>query len=269
MSFVAFKVLWQIFQPANLLVIALALATGLLFTRWYASGRALVVLVLAVFLAVAILPLGPWLITPLENRFPAAAELPAEVDGILLLGGASQPTLTEARGQAMVNGNAERILGFVGLALRYPRARLAFSGGSGALFPGTLSEADVVRRILDESGFDTARVRFEDRARDTRDNAIYLREALKPERGETWLLVTSARHMPRAAGTFYRLGWDVVPYPVDYRTPGDSGALRLDFDFAQGSLALTTAAREWIGLAAYYLSGRTAALFPGPDDRPR
>jgi uncharacterized SAM-binding protein YcdF (DUF218 family) len=33
-----------------------------------------------------------------------------------------------------------------------------------------------------------------------------------------WLLVTSAWHMPRALATFCAAGWNVTPYPVDYRT---------------------------------------------------
>jgi len=40
----------------------------------------------------------------------------------------------------------------------------------------------------------------------------------KPRAGETWLLVTSASHMPRSVGVFRRAGWDAVPWPVNYRT---------------------------------------------------
>jgi hypothetical protein len=29
-----------------------------------------------------------------------------------------------------------------------------------------------------------------------------------------------------------------------------------------------TAMREWVGLLAYWLTGRSAALFPGPRDPP-
>ena len=76
------------------------------------------------------------------------------------------------------------------------------------------------------------------------------------------LLITSAFHMPRSVGLFRKLGLTVTPWPVDYRT---SGVLNLSLDFSQPSLnaqLATTAMREWTGLFAYYLSGRTHTLFP-------
>ena len=70
--------------------------------------------------------------------------------------------------------------------------------------------------------------------------------------------------MPRAVGVFRRVGWQVMPYPVDYYT--DGGSLR--FDFQWGLEVFSTALREWIGLTAYRLLGWTDRLLPAPrDDR--
>ena len=68
--------------------------------------------------------------------------------------------------------------------------------------------------------------------------------------------------MPRSVGLFRKLGIPITPWPVDYRT---SGQLTLGPDFSQPSLnaqLTTTAMREWTGLIAYYISGRTHVLFP-------
>ena len=54
------------------------------------------------------------------------------------------------------------------------------------------------------------------------------------------------------------------PYPVEFMTRGRSGPFA---GFATGSAALIQldrAAKEWIGLIAYRLMGKTEALFPGP-----
>jgi uncharacterized SAM-binding protein YcdF (DUF218 family) len=69
--------------------------------------------------------------------------------------------------------------------------------------------------------------------------------------------------MPRSVGVFRRAGWDVVPWPVDRRVAADP-PFRPGFDVAGGIEAAETAVREWIGLAAYRLAGRTDALFPSP-----
>ena len=93
---------------------------------------------------------------------------------------------------------------------------------------------------------------------------MYSAALLKPKPSERWLLVTSAMHMPRAVGCFRAAGFQVEPYPVEFMTRGPSGLFAL---FATGSSALIQfdrAAKEWIGLIAYRLMGKTDALFPGP-----
>ena len=85
---------------------------------------------------------------------------------------------------------------------------------------------------------------------------------VQPKPGERWLLVTSAYHLPRAMGVFRKAGFPVEAYPVDWRTRGAVDALR-PFETASDGLRRTdTAVREWVGLAAYWLTGRTSELFP-------
>ena len=43
------------------------------------------------------------------------------------------------------------------------------------------------------------------------------------------------------------------------------GAVYIHPTLAEGLRRTDTAAREWIGLAAYGLTGRSSALFPRPD----
>jgi uncharacterized SAM-binding protein YcdF (DUF218 family) len=63
---------------------------------------------------------------------------------------------------------------------------------------------------------------------------------------------------------FRKAGFDVEPWPVDYRTAGPMDLLR-PFDApSDGLKRLDTATREWIGLVSYRLTGRSDALFPGP-----
>jgi hypothetical protein len=89
-------------------------------------------------------------------------------------------------------------------------------------------------------------------------------DVAQPKAGERWLLVTSAFHMPRAVGSFRAAGFAIEAYPVDFRTAG-SAALIKPFAFVSQGLRLTdTAAKEWIGLLSYYLTGKTSALFPAP-----
>jgi uncharacterized SAM-binding protein YcdF (DUF218 family) len=78
--------------------------------------------------------------------------------------------------------------------------------------------------------------------------------------------VTSGYHMPRAMGIFRRAGFPVEAYPVDWRTRGLQDLVRPFTTMGSGLQRADTAAREWVGLLVYWLTGRSAALFPGPLD---
>ncbi|MBL8587034.1 MAG: YdcF family protein, partial [Methylobacteriaceae bacterium] len=107
------------------------------------------------------------------------------------------------------------------------------------------------------------RALYEDRSRNTQENADFVRDLVRPKPGERWLLVTSAHHMPRAVGVFRKAGFDVVAAPVDFRTP-TARRLVVVREWAAGLALLDLAAHEWIGLIAYRLTGRTDALLPAP-----
>jgi uncharacterized SAM-binding protein YcdF (DUF218 family) len=90
------------------------------------------------------------------------------------------------------------------------------------------------------------------------------RELVQPKSGEIWLLVTSAFHMPRSMALFRKAGFDVVPWPTDYKTAGNETP-GLAQDNVHDSLQNTAIAiREWIGLFAYWMTGRIDTVFPAP-----
>ena len=263
MFFVISKVAWFIVNPGNLFLIALGLGVWLLWTRWRRAGRWLVSLAVLAALAMATLPLGTRLYLPLENRFPVAGDLPGRIDGIIALGGVVDQFVTVARGQVTLTGAVERLTEFAALARRYPDARLVFTGGSGDLVRQGVKEADVLRPFFDVLGLDVERIVFENQSRNTYENAVATFGLVKPKPGERWILVTSAFHMPRAVGCFRRVGWPVIPYPVDFNFEGDE-TFELAFDFAGGINAFAGGVHEWLGLTFYWLTGKTDTFFPAP-----
>ena len=185
--------------------------------------------VLTVFsLAVNPAPLGPTLVEPLEDRFESPTDLPARIDGIIAVG-----------------GGYDRMMEAVRLAKMFPQTRLLFTG-------------DGEERWLDyaqAAGIDPNRLTVEPLSGTTYENAQFSSALVRPQPSQTWLLVTSAAHMPRTVGTFRKAGFSVKPWPVK----------RTDIN-AAGAYAV--AKHEWLGLVAYWLLGRTDTLFPGPRPEP-
>ncbi|MBI3453226.1 MAG: YdcF family protein [Rhodospirillales bacterium] len=257
------KIGWTLVNPTALAFLVLLAGAPLLWTRYRNLGRGLVMLALVASVGVQIVPVGKWLLHSLEGRFPVPREMPAKVDGIIMLGGEIDQFRTLSRGQPALYGGASRLIAFAALAKHYPDARLVFTGGSGQMLRQEQSEAEAMRIVFAMVGLDPNRVTFEDRSRNTYENAILTFRLVEPPPEETWLLVTSARHMPRSMGVFRRAGWKIVAYPVDFLT---EATLRWRFalSFDNGLGKLETGLREWTGLVVYYLLGHTDALFPAP-----
>ena len=260
--FVASKLLWWPLRPGTAAILLALLGIAVLWhgRRW---GRWPALFGIGFLGLMALLPLDQPVLRPLEERFSRPAAEPAHIDGIVVLGGAVEQRLTEAHGIPALNGAAERMTEPVALLRRHPEARLVFTGGTASLAPGALSEADVARQLWLDLGVPADRMSFESESRNTHENAVNTFRVVGPQPGETWLLVTSASHMPRSMGVFRRAGWRIVAWPVNYRT-GAGSDVWLEVSFPVRLQEFEWGTREWLGLFAYWLMGRTDSLFPAP-----
>jgi uncharacterized SAM-binding protein YcdF (DUF218 family) len=241
MTYYVSKVFWLLAAPTSALVLISAIAAlwGVLgnskCAAWLAASAACLLVI------EAFTPIGLVLTMLLEDRFSfSAPDSQAQPDGIIFLAGAG-------------SGAIEPVLST--LSRDYPTARLIFSGFSVA--------ENVIKKFAGLDG-DPARIIVESQSRTTSEDAFYSAALLNPKPSESWLLVTSAIHMPRAVGCFRAARFRVEPYPIEFVTIGRWGRFAR---FATGSAALSqfdSAAKEWIGLVAYRLMGKTDSFFPAP-----
>ena len=260
--FYASKIIWALLSPATLIYLLLMLGIALVYFRKIDLAKILLGTAAVLLTLVAILPLGLWLASPLENRFPANPQLPDNIHGIILLGGAIDPLKSFIWNQPEFGDAADRYIAFIELAKNYPDAELIFTGGAGSLLDQEYKEADVALYFLESMGIERSRLEMERDSRNTFENAVNSKALMQPQPGENWILVTSATHMPRSMGVFCQQDWTVIPYPVDHVTsPGRQW--RSSFDLADNLDKLNSHAREWAGLLAYFVSGKTTAFLPG------
>jgi len=194
------------------------------------------------------------LLRPLENRYPVpSAKVLDRYAGVIVLGGATgHPNSYQAHGQVPLGDAAERMTVPVGLMRQYPKWTLVFSGGEGRLLTTGVTEAELAKVFYEEQGVDMARVKLEGGSRTTRENAHQVAALLGEQCKQSWLLVTSAWHMPRSMAEFEAVGCHVTAYPVDFRT-GASTSLT-EYSLAQSLLRWQTALHEWLGLVVYKMT---------------
>jgi len=263
MFFLLSKIFWFVAQPLNLSILLLIAGFAICIAGYRRVGLTAFVMALGVLLLSTWTSLGPALLRPLEERYVRPDPAPETVAGIVVLGGGFEGAINLARGGYEVNSGGDRYIEAAALARRYPQARVVVTGGTGALILDGEGDGATAPRLLQALGVSADRLVLENESRNTYENAVFTKRLVSPADGETWLLVTSAFHMPRSMGLFEKAGFPVTPWPVDYRTSGQEGLLFPDnpVDTMQ---AATLGIREWIGLFAYWLSGRIDSPFPGP-----
>lgn len=259
------KLFWMFAQPSSLLLFALAACAVGLRSRFAGAARRALTITTVVYALCAFGPVSGIVMRPLEDRFPRPpADMPAP-DGIIVLGGAMDENVGEARHALVLDEAGSRMTEGASLARRYPDARLIFTGGSAELINSSITEAEAARRLFVALGVAPSRLVLEDQSRNTFENAAFTREVLKPRPDERFLLVTSGFHMPRAMGVFRRAGFNVIAWPADYTTAGRFGDyLRLNQSASTGLRNIDRGTREWVGLVTYRVSGMTDTLLPAP-----
>ena len=255
---IASKTVWLLIRPETLLVALFAVPLVCLWRGSTVAGSRALTVALSITIAIGVFPVGNFLLNPLERAYRAPPTVSQPV-GILVLGGAEDSAPEYAGGVALVNHAGDRLIAAIQLARQYPEAVVLYTGGKVALTPVAEGAFELGPDVLRQLGLSEDRLIVEGRSRTTAENAV-LSRAMAPEGDGPWILVTSAYHMPRALGTFCAAGWqNLVPYPTDYR--GGEIREQIGWNLAGNLDELNIGVKEWVGLLAYRITGRTEALF--------
>jgi uncharacterized SAM-binding protein YcdF (DUF218 family) len=267
--FVLSKTIGYLLLPTNLLIAIGFVGAILMVTRIASFGRKLVMAAVLLLVICGLSPLGNLLLYPLESRFPPWDAARGAPDGIIVLGASIEADLSAAHGTPVVRSAPDRLIVAAALAHRYPNARIVFSGGSANLISNDAREADFAGAIFESLGISKSRLIMERASRNTLENAEFSKALVAPKDGERWLLVTSAFHMPRSVGLFRKAGFEVEPYPVDWRVGGWDDIFKFSNVAVDGLGRTDLAVREWMGLIAYRATGKIKELLPRPGPRYR
>ena len=182
------------------------------------------------------------------------ASLPQYRVGIVLGGLTSD---REPRDRVHVIGAADRVLEAIHLYRLGKIKKILLSGGSGKLIKDSLSEAFLLKRILQQSKVPDRDILMEPNSRNTHENAVNSALLLKNQfPGEKYLLITSAYHMRRAKACFLKAGVAVDIFPVDERSDPLSftpDVMLVPTAGAMGQWEIVI--REMVGMAIYKITG--------------
>lgn len=259
--FIVSKLGWAIISPGNLVVLLMTFATIMLLLNKVTLAKWIFIPLIIANWFVMAYPLTDSLLSPLESLFSKPIPLPQHIDGIIVLGGGEKFKQSLSWHTQELGDAGDRFIGAAILAKQFPDVPIIYSGGSNLLRPVQngqygQNETNIAQMLLTAIGISKDRLIIESESRNTAENFLFLKPKL-PKLNGSYLLVTSAFHMPRAVGVARKLDINVIPYPVDYMT-NNKQLRQWDFDYIGHLEILDLAWHEWLGLTVYYWMGKTS-----------
>lgn len=241
------EVLKQFLLPSNLM--ALFVLGGLCCLVFRKARRHAAWLFCAaglLFLVFANGPVSHYLVGQLEDRYPAfsADRHPQDFKEIVVLTGHALADPRLPISSTVNAASAFRILEALRLHQLFPGARITISGCEDVPI--------LMQKLLISLGVKEGLITVENQSRNTFESAVQLKNSIK---GDEFILVTSAGHMPRSMAAFRQMGMNPTPAPTDYlakMTPFETNYLPNSNNLMRADLAL----HEYFGLMWYWISGR-------------
>ncbi|OAA27579.1 hypothetical protein AT15_05010 [Kosmotoga arenicorallina S304] len=210
------KILSTFLTPPGIIIVILLVAGLISLKRAsgsYQKTLAYIVVLTTLFLYLLSTGIGTILyVKPLEQAYSTPSlDLLQDHDAIVVLGG------------GIVLGNEEVELGphtlkrlLKGFELYKKFGKPIVLTGGSPLGRDSLTEAEVMAKVLKEWGVEDKDIIIDKSARTTAENAFEVSKILHTKNWNRVILVTSAVHMKRAVNAFQRNGIVVTPYPMDY-----------------------------------------------------
>ena len=248
------KIVAPFFYPVPLcLEIVLVGLILLWFTRKQKMGKIIVSSGFLLLVALSHSSFSDGLLIPLETRYPPLMDPSSHgnVQWVVVLGGGHTsdsrlPTTSQLRDSSLV-----RLIEGIRLHRMLPGSRLILSGGS-AFDP--VPNAEVMAGVARSLGVREGDMVLESRSRDTEDEARLIERIVK---GDDFVLVTSAAHMPRSIRLFQSVGTNPIPAPTGHQVRrGQRGGPSISFPSAWSLVKTQEAVHEYMGLVWVWIRGR-------------
>lgn len=253
-----FNLLSKLLAPLGdplILAILLAVCALLGWKRRRLAFRLLIVAV-ALLLLFSSRVVERALVRSLEDQYLDSGMDVPPAQAIVVLGGATHMPSGIHHLSGLIDPSDRQLVAF--RLYRAGKAPLVLYSGGINPFGGEAGRTPAIwmARLLEEWGIPPVAIQMETESINTRENAIRSYQALAPRGIRRILLVTSAMHMPRAAGAFRKVGFEVIAVPADFRSGwGEPYPLEKWLPSADNLRNSDAALHEWLGIAIYRLRG--------------
>lgn len=214
MIFILKKFIGAILMPLPLLLILMGLSLILLwFTRWQNSGKVIFSLSWLTLLFISLQPVADDLLLPFEEKYTTyqASDKVEDkkIDYIVVLGGGYTFNPEWAPSSNLLNNSLPRVTEGIRLYLTHPGARLVFTGPA---WSNKQSSAKTAALVAESLGVPSRDIVMLEKPQNTEQEAEQVATLVGQQ---SFLLVTSANHLPRAMNIFTAKGLKPIAAPAN------------------------------------------------------
>ena len=223
-------------EPYGMILSLFIIGFYFLFKKEYKYAKVLLSSAFGLFMLFSYPPLSNFLVENLENKYPKY-DYKEDIKYIHVLGAGhnidkSQPLSSQV-------SRIKRILEGVIIHKQTEGSKLILTGYKGTT---NISNAQMNANVAIALGVKEKNIIINGKPKDTKEEAIFTKSLLGEE---SFILVTSATHMPRSMRLFRSLGLNPIPAPTDFHKRKINTYLKLP----TGSLVKSTLAmHEYIGI---------------------
>lgn len=194
------------------------------------------------------------LLARLENSYAPLANPPL-VSAIVVLGGGVRDKVDAPPNTQLGSASLTRLVEGVRLyrAIKNEGGQVKFILSGGRVF-GSPSDSGMMRNTAVVLGVNPKDMQLEDGSQDTHHEALFLKPMLK---NKSFILVTSASHMPRAMALFRAQGLEPIPAPTQYMARKNQYSMTRYFPNSTAISETDILWHEYMGILWAHINGFT------------
>lgn len=204
-------------SPTPIMGVLLLIGLTLLIKKKQSSFRYSYFLLLGFFSLTACNIVPDFLLNSYETSYPKfqfKANNSNSYPYIVVLGGGLVPSSQQPLSSQLTSQTLTRLVEGIRIHKLIPKSKIIFTGKGYTDF----TEAMAMGLMAQQLGIKEDDILLESQSKNTHDHPQYLKHLLK---GERFVLVTSALHMPRAMTYFKAAGLNPTPAPTQYILKGN------------------------------------------------
>lgn len=197
-------------MPLSLSMILFLVGLYFLFSKSYKKAKLFLSVSFLWLFLISYSPFSNALIKPLENEYKAYLDVDSSIEYVLVLG-SGHNTNKEISPHSQLSSSAlMRLTEGIRIFKKLDNGKLIVSGYGG---DDETPHAIISKEVAVSMGIDEKNILTQEEAKDTFEEAQYVKKIVGDK---TFILVTSAYHMPRAMKLFKQNGLNAIAAPTDF-----------------------------------------------------